>query len=325
MKTFKKILRWLLGSCLAIILLIAIAIIILYISTDIEHKKVVKNMSEISVLPKTELIYVANDYEHILGFINTDGTNFQTIFVEPFYDDADEIARPTWDGNATNIVFLSGPGPSESYPREIFVWQPSKAHYEVCIPYDTILSVEISPDGQKVFYNKGGTLFEMDLDSCEETKIITIDKNQSIFATINWENNDLVVSKVGDDELLYIPHNQPDPKKAFYLTNGTRPAFSPDGQWISFIRNDGIYVINIDGSSERLLFSRLYDDFESENRLTPYPRWSPDGQYLVFHDCEKSWCDSRPDGYGIYMINVETLEKTHIISNGISPYWRWSE
>lgn len=324
MKTLKKILQWIFGSCLAIILFIVISITIIDISIYIGNKKVVQNMSEITTLPKTELVYIVDEREHILGFVDTDGTNFETIFVESFTD-SDGTARPAWGGSATNIVFLAGPTVSESYPRNLYIWQPSKAHYEICNLNHNIFSVEMSPDGQKVFYNKGGILFEMDLDSCEETEIIIIDKNHTVFATINWENNDLVVSKVRDDKLLYIPHNQPDAKKALYLTDGTRPAFSPDGKWISFIRDDGIYVIGIDGSSERLLFSRLYDDFESENGITPYPRWSPDGQYIVFHDCERNRCYSGPDGYGIYMINIETLEKTHVISNGLSPYWRWGE
>lgn len=324
MKTFKKTLQWIFGSGLAIILFMAIIFKIWSVSIDIGHKKIVQNMSKI-ILPETELIYVAGD--NTLGFINADGTNFETIFIQPFYDDTDEITLPSWDKNASNIVFLMGPHRSSvSYPRQVFVWQPSKTHYEICINaplITTVYSIEISPDGQKVFYSKGRDLFMMNLDTCKETKLITL--NNIAFATINWKNNDLVVSKLEDDRLLYIPNNQQGEKKAFYLADGSRPAFSPDGERIVFVRNDGIYLVDIDSSSERLLFSRLYNDFEAENGFTPYPRWSPDGQYIVFHDCEKSRCYTGPDGYGIYTMNIETLEKTYVVSNGVSPYWRWAE
>jgi len=61
------------------------------------------------------------------------------------------------------------------------------------------------------------------------------------------------------------------------LTNGFDPAMSPDGKTVAFVRDggdNGIYLINIDGSNEHLIFS-------GRARLSS-PKWSPDGQYIVF-------------------------------------------
>jgi uncharacterized protein YraI len=48
--------------------------------------------------------------------------------------------------------------------------------------------------------------------------------------------------------------------RLWQLTNGFDPAISPDGQTVAFVRaggETGIYLINIDGSNERLIFSGL--------------------------------------------------------------------
>jgi hypothetical protein len=60
------------------------------------------------------------------------------------------------------------------------------------------------------------------------------------------------------------------------LTYGFDPAFSPDGSQIAFARWDeprGLWVINADGSGERLLIGA--------NRARS-PTWSPDGRAIVF-------------------------------------------
>jgi TolB protein len=61
------------------------------------------------------------------------------------------------------------------------------------------------------------------------------------------------------------------------LTGGFDPAISPDGTQVAFTRiggEHGLYLINIDGSNERKIFS------ERTHFLSP--KWSPDGRYIVF-------------------------------------------
>lgn len=62
-----------------------------------------------------------------------------------------------------------------------------------------------------------------------------------------------------------------------YLTHGFDPAISPDGTQVAFTRaggEHGLYLINVDGSNERLIFSG--------RELLRSPKWSPDGGYIVF-------------------------------------------
>ncbi|MFZ1753977.1 MAG: SH3 domain-containing protein, partial [Caldilineaceae bacterium] len=59
------------------------------------------------------------------------------------------------------------------------------------------------------------------------------------------------------------------------LTSGFDPAISPDGGKVAFLRGGlGLFVIDADGSNERLLYSG-----GEEMRA---PAWSPDGEFIVF-------------------------------------------
>lgn len=61
------------------------------------------------------------------------------------------------------------------------------------------------------------------------------------------------------------------------LTNGFDPAISPDGRTVAFVREggeNGVYLINIDGSNERAIFT-------GRTRLSS-PKWSPDGNWILF-------------------------------------------
>ncbi len=61
------------------------------------------------------------------------------------------------------------------------------------------------------------------------------------------------------------------------LTYGFDPAISPDGRTVAFTRDggeNGIYLIDIDGSNERRIFAE-------RGRLAS-PKWSPDGEWIAF-------------------------------------------
>ncbi len=99
------------------------------------------------------------------------------------------------------------------------------------------------------------------------------------------------------------------------LTTGIDPALSPDGSQIAFTRsnnNNGVYIINADGSNERQIFG--------ERDWLRSPKWSPDGNRIVFvrgdelTDCyvlsdgrcmEIEWINANKPG-----LNLDDLRKT---------------
>jgi len=67
------------------------------------------------------------------------------------------------------------------------------------------------------------------------------------------------------------------------LNTGMDPSWSPDGSQITFVRwitPWGIYIINADGSNERLLFS---------SNVARAPVWSPDGSQIAFYFETEGW------------------------------------
>jgi uncharacterized protein YraI len=80
------------------------------------------------------------------------------------------------------------------------------------------------------------------------------------------------------------------------LTSGFDPALSPDGSKVAFTRSggeQGIYVINVDGSGERLVFG--------ERHSLISPKWSPDGGQILFVRRDYSWkCKDHSEWRGHY-------------------------
>jgi len=54
----------------------------------------------------------------------------------------------------------------------------------------------------------------------------------------------------------------------------TRPQWSPNGAWISYLRADGLHILHPDGSGERLLAAGRLDPASVD--------WSPDSARLEF-------------------------------------------
>jgi DNA-binding winged helix-turn-helix (wHTH) protein/Tol biopolymer transport system component len=96
--------------------------------------------------------------------------------------------------------------------------------------------------------------------------------------------------------IYYVVYEQNDPVAALYrvgVLGGTTSrvlvdidsavAFAPDGQQISFVRNDpnaqtgSLLVANVDGTGERKLATRRAPDYFSIEG----PSWSPDGRKIV--------------------------------------------
>ena len=97
------------------------------------------------------------------------------------------------------------------------------------------------------------------------------------------------------------------------------PAWSPDGRTIAFVSgrdgNTGIYVMNADGTEQRLLMPAKVD-------YPPQLAWSPDGQKLAFTVA----LTSGPDGnLEIYVMNADgsgqrNLTPTNSADDG-APRW----
>jgi len=111
------------------------------------------------------------------------------------------------------------------------------------------------------------------------------------------------------------------------IGEGNYPAWSHDSQWLSYVGHDGIYIVKTDGTEKRRVVESTYttsmiSQHGKKYYIPPWPAWSPDGQWLVYH----LYTDTSvrpPAEIPIYKVNVNTGEVIKIVDYGIFPSWRW--
>jgi len=122
---------------------------------------------------------------------------------------------------------------------------------------------------------------------------------------------------------LVSDYERPSPRLK-RLSRGLRalyPAYSPDGQWISFVQNRGTHnnlgLVRADGTEFRLL-----TQFADGTQLYT-PRWSPDGKYLVFSIGREGVRDLARLRVDLPGAEVEVLVAT--AGTDRDPVWRGEE
>ena len=88
------------------------------------------------------------------------------------------------------------------------------------------------------------------------------------------------------------------------ITDAYYPAWSADGQWLAYGKdNDGIYIEHrSEGEGRRVV------------QTGGLGTWSPDGEWLVYAFQGK-----------IMKTNIETGEQVLIFEGGNSPSWNWGK
>ncbi len=141
-----------------------------------------------------------------------------------------------------------------------------------------------SSDGSQIAFtsNRTGTneIYIIDLDTGEEVSV-TSGSDQREGGRLDWSPDGSLIGFYagarGDKNLFLVPADcrRCGPDKYVQLTDGGNnkaPAFSPDGQWITFASNlDGadneVYIMRLDGSDVRQL--------TDAPRANWQPRWGP--------------------------------------------------
>jgi dipeptidyl aminopeptidase/acylaminoacyl peptidase len=182
-----------------------------------------------------------------------------------------------------------------------------------------------SPDGRRIAYSvssveDGGDLRIVDITTGEDRSI----------GTAGWpawspDGSAIVAS---DGELALF---DPDTGERTPLgVEGYRADWSPDGTTIAFCRDDGIYVVDVDGTDVRKLThaSGYFLD----------PSWSPDGTAIAFSYDLPDWAKHigngpspmmhevfvmRSDGSDIHRLTA--LTSPELRNSGVSPDWHPTE
>lgn len=97
---------------------------------------------------------------------------------------------------------------------------------------------------------------------------------------------------------------------------GHHPSWSPDGNFIAYMRRGGIFVMKSDGSSKQNVSKGTTRDSE--------PVWSPDGQWIAFTRTDKN--PPGPETMNIWLMKSDGTQQRQVTFNkadfsSFSPSW----
>jgi hypothetical protein len=272
-------------------------------------------------IPAVDIVYQAGKDEPQLGFVNADGSN------NSFINLIKDVGVPIWslDGHA---LF----GLENIYQDYAFEWTPGERPKR-CKDWFGLHTIQHLNDENSVYKAlvvSSQKIFIGDLRRCkvEEILVDTRDIGELFVYGASYSHTVKTLiyglgkyAKDRPTEYKIIKLDIPSKMKTI-ITNGVNPTWSHDGRWIAYVGEDGIYIIRPDGSGSRNVVNHTFVDPRTKDYgvVTPIPRWSPDDQWIIFHQCEKYDCIDYENS--IYKVEVETGKIEKIIDGGAFPDWR---
>jgi Tol biopolymer transport system component/tRNA A-37 threonylcarbamoyl transferase component Bud32 len=135
------------------------------------------------------------------------------------------------------------------------------------------------PDGRRLVFNREGNLWELDLDSGEETQL-TFEAVHAITSFAVSATNRIAYQSFWHDNFLFTVDVASGVRRQLTSTTGdnSNARYSPDGKTIAYAStrtgNWEIYSHSLEDGAE----TRLTDHADVDD----WPDWSPDGESLVY-------------------------------------------
>lgn len=279
--------------------------------------------------PQQEIVYQAiqdgmeeDRYATLVGFINLDGTKNTLV------DVGFRAGLPVYSREMQGLLFHVGRvnsvdiDPGATGGDMYFLTNQGKI--KKCKIYANWFVVPTSESNIAFVHSLEYSvkLQLIDITTCSVTK--TLLERRDINAASLSQSGKLVAFDAGytfpdlTTAIYVMSIDEAIPQKI--IDHGLRASISPDDSQIAFVWDDGIYISKIDGSDQIKIVPLSYTESRSEVTLFPFPQWSPDGRYLIYHKCNNSDCYRLRD-FSMYKFDLETWVESKIADNGLFPTW----
>jgi hypothetical protein len=290
-----------------------------------------------SHIPDLEIVFEANRFEEPLtGFINSDGTGREEIKVDHF------LTQPIWSSEKQTIFYWEPRGSIGNIETRTgfpYFWIEGRG-FKSC-PILVGRPVYPFPGSEKdLLVSSGGDIRRINGESCKDIKVYIdytdpFSRKRIAGLSISRDGQYILYTeqfispaKTRDKFEFTIKIFDLNTEMIRDIGEGVNAEFSPDNSWVAYTGFDGIYVMKSDGTEKKRLvpynsrdLTREINDFEI---MPPAPRWSPNGEWLIYHKCMNkpvSNCKQTSD-FSVFKVHVSSGDETKIFDEGLNPYWK---
>ena len=172
-------------------------------------------------------------------------------------------------------------------------------------PEDDDVEPAYSPDGKRIAWSRDSDIWLMNSDGSGKRRLTRTGADYGV-AFSPTARKLIWTHVVGQHSYLKVMKPDGSGKRRVGV-EGLNPAYSPDGQWIAYDRDNDIYTAYRNGESELNL--------TASQDLARHPDWSPDGQTIVY----QRWV---PGGeYDIYTMDPGGGNVTPIVQGTVDQQY----
>ena len=227
-----------------------------------------------SLSPDGKKILYRRDFD--IHTMNIDGSNKKQLTFDI------EARTPTWSPDGTKIAFQNM---TDLNIGRIFIMDSDGSNQiQLTDTPEFTGKPRWLPDGSKMYYKSRSGLFIMDTNGSNHTQITDFDLRSESLLYSSEDRSFYFLNRVGHPYDLY--KIDIDGTGVTFVRSFSDGKFgmsiSPDLQYIAYRKDDvsdnGIYIMNIDGSGDKLL-----------TRADYFPWiifWSTDSQYIIYREID---------------------------------------
>jgi Tol biopolymer transport system component len=235
--------------------------------------------------------------------VKPDGSDLKELTTGP---EGQHDVDPCWSPDGKQVLFSS----TRSGPTGVWRMAADGAKPERICDGD---QAEWSPDGKRIAFRRGESLFVRDLATGAEKRLTPADWPHCSGPAWSLDGKSIAFAARWDaaNALYLVPADGGQPAKLFDKEPACEPHWSPDGKTIVYETETHIAAIGVDGQKNRLVTW-----FGGVQR---YGRFSPDGQSIVF--CQGA---TERGPWELYTVPAAGGKATRLTEEGsdMNPDWR---